>query len=265
MSLSRLLVLSMVIALFAGVAVAADGASEIDLKTLADKIDAVDKRIQNLERTLAARLTKLERSVAAGGAGGAAGPSPAVEAEAQKAYASINTLVGQGDFAKAKTEMATFMGKYAATNTAKQARRLNIELGVIGKSAPTDWGIERWFQGESDIDLASDKTTLLVFWEVWCPHCKREVPKIQELQTKFAAEGLQIVGLTKINKSSTPEKVTAFIAGEGITYPIAKEDGSLSRHFSVSGVPAAAVLKGGKVVWRGHPAKLSQDMLKSWL
>jgi thiol-disulfide isomerase/thioredoxin len=265
MSLSRLLVLSMIIALFAGIGMAADDSTEVDLKTLADKIDAIDKRIQNLERTLAARLTKLERTVAAGGGGAPAGPSPAVEAEAQKAYASVTTAMRAGDYAKAKTEMATFMGKYSATNTAKQARRLNIELGVIGKSVPTNWGITQWFQGESDVDLASDKTTLLVFWEVWCPHCKREVPKLEEIHTKYVSDGLQVVGLTKINKSATPEKVDAFIKENSISYPIAKEDGSLSRHFSVSGVPAAAVVKAGKVVWRGHPAKLTDAMLQGWM
>jgi hypothetical protein len=39
----------------------------------------------------------------------------------------------------------------------------------------------------------------------------------------------------------------------------------VASHFGVSGIPAAAVVKGGKVVWRGHPARLSEQMLKDWL
>jgi thioredoxin-like negative regulator of GroEL len=50
-----------------------------------------------------------------------------------------------------------------------------------------------------------------------------------------------------------------------VDYPIAKETGELSRYFNVSGIPAAAVIKDGKVVWRGHPAQLKEDQLKSWL
>jgi hypothetical protein len=29
----------------------------------------------------------------------------------------------------------------------------------------------------------------------------------------------------------------------------------------VTGIPAAAVVKGGKVIWRGHPAQLTDDVL----
>ena len=30
-------------------------------------------------------------------------------------------------------------------------------------------------------------------------------------------------------------------------------------------VPAAAVVKDGKIVWRGHPSRLSESMIKKWL
>ena len=50
-----------------------------------------------------------------------------------------------------------------------------------------------------------------------------------------------------------------------MTYPTAKENGDLSKHFNVSGIPAAAVVKGGKVVWRGHPGRLNDSMIDGWL
>jgi hypothetical protein len=59
--------------------------------------------------------------------------------------------------------------------------------------------------------------------------------------------------------------VRSFVTEKGVQYPVAKENGSLSSHFGVSGIPAAAVVKNGKVIWRGHPARLSEAMLKSWL
>ena len=157
------------------------------------------------------------------------------------------------------------MQKYSATSIAKRAKKTQLELEVIGKESPKDWNIERWFQGESEIALDEDKTTLLVFWETWCPHCKREVPKIQNLYANFKKEGLQIIGMTKVNRSATEEGVAEFIEEEGLQYPIAKEDGNLSRYFNVSGVPAAVVVHQGAVVWRGHPASLSEDLLKNWL
>ena len=124
---------------------------------------------------------------------------------------------------------------------------------------------EKWFQGENEVKLASDGTTLVVFWETWCPHCRREVPKLQAVYDKFKTKGLQVVGVTKITKSATEDGVASFITDNQVGYPVAKEDGSLSQHFAVSGIPAAAVVKDGKVVWRGHPATLSDDMLNGWL
>ena len=127
------------------------------------------------------------------------------------------------------------------------------------------WDIEKWYQGEGDIDLTKG-TTLVVFWEVWCPHCRREVPNVKETVSKYGDKGLQVVGLTKVTRSSTEEKVTEFIKEHDLNYPVAKEkDGALSKYFNVSGIPAAAVVKDGEIVWRGHPARLSDDMIKGWL
>ena len=254
---------------FAALAILAVGAAlmlplsaqDSDPASLEQRVKALEGRIASLERTLSQRLASIEQKIAAGGA---AAPNP-LEGEAQTAFAGISRSVAAGDYQKAQAEMAEFMKKYASTNAAKRARRLHEELSVIGKETPAEWGIEKWYQGEKDIDLGGGKTTLLVFWEEWCPHCKREVPKLQELYTQYKGDGLQIVGFTKITRSSTDEKVSAFISDQSVNYPIAKEDGSLSRHFNVSGIPAAAVIKDGKVVWRGHPAQLNQDQLKAWL
>ena len=69
------------------------------------------------------------------------------------------------------------------------------------------------------------------------------------------------MALTKLTKSSTQEGVAQFIEQNKLSYPIAKEDGKTSQHFGVRGIPAAAVTKGGKVIWRGHPARISSVML----
>jgi len=226
---------------------------------LAERVTALENRIAALERTMAQRLTSLERRVQQGGATG-----PRTDPAADAAYAKITQLMASGDYEGAKTQMATFMKEYGDTATAKKARRTYQELSVIGKTSPDQWQIEKWYQGEGEIDL-DQGTTLLVFWEEWCPHCKREVPKLSELYTGLKSDGLQVLGLTKISRSATEEKVIAFIDQTNVSYPIAKENGELSKYFNVSGIPAAAVIKDGKVVWRGHPAQLNETQLKSWL
>ena len=125
--------------------------------------------------------------------------------------------------------------------------------------------IEKWFQGEEAVDLNGDGTIVVVFWETWCPHCRREVPKLQQMYDKFKGDGLQMIGLTRINKTATEDAVKDIITQNNVNYPIAKEDGSVAQYFAVSGVPAAAVVKSGKVIWRGHPARITEAMLQGWL
>lgn len=235
-------------------------AQEADAKALEKRVEDLETRLSNLEKSFAQRVAALERQVREG----AQQVNP-LEGAAQEAYAQISRLAAEGKMVEAQKQMADFMTKYSNTNAAKRARRLNDELGVIGKAAPSEWGLEKWYQGESEVDLTSDKATLLVFWEVWCPHCQREVPKMQGLYDEMKDQGLQLVGITRITKSSTEEKVIGFIEEHKVGYPMAKEDGSVAQYFNVSGIPAAAVLKDGKVVWRGHPARISQEMVKSWL
>jgi thiol-disulfide isomerase/thioredoxin len=244
--------LILMIVLTLGVACGASNAGSTE--DLEKQVQALTKRIESLEKELA--------TVKAAGGGQ---PNPQVEQQAAAALGQINQLVAAGKVDEAKKSLAEFQKKYSATRAGRSAGRLVQELGVIGKEAPTDWGIEKWFQGESDLDLGSDGPTLVVFWEEWCPHCKREVPALQAIYDTYNPQGLQVVGLTKISKSATDEGVTKFLSDTKVSYPVAKENGQMSAYFGVSGIPAAAVVKDGEIVWRGHPARLSDEMLKDWL
>jgi thiol-disulfide isomerase/thioredoxin len=136
---------------------------------------------------------------------------------------------------------------------------------VVGKPTPEEWHIEKWFQGEGEVDLDGSKTTLLVFWELWCPHCRRELPRLQKMWDDHKALGLQVVGVTRVTRTSTDDGVRAFLSKSSIAYPVAKVDGKLAEYFQVTGIPAAALVKDGQIVWRGHPIRLTPQVLYRWL
>lgn len=226
----------------------------------ADQVKSLEERVAQLE----------EAAKNAPAAGKKAPRDEAAEKAGAELLDGVNKAIAKGDINGAKAKLAQLKAKYASTAAYKRARRYEAELAVVGKDAPASLEVDKWIANQAQIDLASDNPTLLVFWEEWCPHCKREVPKMQKIHDDFKGQGLQMVGLTKITRSSTPEKVDSFIKDQKLSYPMAKEvvkdgKGNLSTHFSVRGVPAAAVVKGGKVVWRGHPGRLNDDMIKSWL
>ena len=136
-------------------------------------------------------------------------------------------------------------------------KREEAEQAVVGKEAKLT--TVSWIQGQATLD--EKPATLFVFWELWCPHCKREVPQLQERYETYKDKGLNIVGITRLTRDTKPEAMRAFLAEKGVTYPVAQDDGAMSDHYAVTGVPAAALVKEGKIVWRGHPSKLSNEML----
>lgn len=215
-------------------------------------VDAMDLRLKALEE----KVASLEKS---GPKGAAAAADPAAEEAATKLMTEMQDAMKAGDYATAKAKVAELQNTYGTTRAGKAAVRMAGEINLVGTDAkPLE--VEKWYQGKAD--YSGSKATLLVFWEVWCPHCKREVPKMAAEEAKYKAKGIQIVGLTKITKSATEEKVLEFMKENKVGFPMAKEkDGSMSEAFSVSGIPAAALVKDGKVIWRGHPGRLTDEMI----
>ncbi|MCO4745675.1 MAG: TlpA family protein disulfide reductase [Proteobacteria bacterium] len=225
---------------------------------------ALDTRIADLEtqvKTLNEKVTTLEARPA--GKGGPPAANAAEEAAAGELLRQANDLAQALKYDEAKAKLAELKTKHGATRAARSSARLDAELAVVGIDAG-DLEVESWFQGNANMN--DGKATMLVFWETWCPHCRREVPNVQATFDKYNSKGLNVIALTKITKSSTPEKVSEFIGENNLSYPIAKEkDGSMSSRFGVRGIPAAAMVKDGKVVWRGHPARLTEEMIEGWI
>ena len=128
---------------------------------------------------------------------------------------------------------------------------------------PESLGIEEWIQGEGDPDKAT--TTLLVFWEEWCPYSHRALPRLQDSYSKYEDHGLQIIGLTEITGSSTEQKVLECIKENGLTFPIAKGGGEVQSFFGIRGWPWAVMMADGRMVWRGHPSDLTDQIVDSLL
>jgi len=83
---------------------------------------------------------------------------------------------------------------------------------------------------------------------------------LNELQEEYKSKGLSIVGVT----SESREKTDPWIAKHKAAYPYAfDKGGKLSRGVKVSGIPAAVLVNPrGKVVWKGHPSKLSKSLIE---
>jgi len=227
----------------------------------ADRVQALEEKVTALE----AKVAEVEKKGPVGKTA-AAPADPAKEEAAKALYKEVTDASEKWDFELAKTKLTELTTKYPDTGAAKAAKRMEAELAVIGKDVPADWSsrTEKWFQGSGDL---SKGTTLVVFWEVWCPHCKREVPALEATYETYKSKGLNVVGFTRLTRDKTEADVMAFLKENKVSYPIAKDkaQGGLADEFNVSGIPAAALVKDGKVVWRGHPARIKPENIDKLL
>ena len=137
------------------------------------------------------------------------------------------------------------------------SKREEAEQAVVGKDATLQ--AAAWIQGQTSLE--EGEAQLLVFFEEWCPHCKREVPKLQESYAKLHGQGLEVIGVTRLTRGGDEAKMKKFIDEHGLAFPILRDDGAMSDAYAVTGIPAAALVKDGKIVWRGNPARLHENMI----
>ena len=168
------------------------------------------------------------------------------EATASSLVKQARDRLAEGDptgAVAAFNEAATLHG-CTATMKARSTQRLLQEMSVVGLPLEA-----RWFDSHIDDRYVDDRlismesgTTLLVFWETWCPHCQRELPGLQKDYEDYRSAGIEVIGLTRLTKSSTEKSVRKFVDEHELSLPIWKEDGQVASALSVSGIPAAALV-----------------------
>jgi thiol-disulfide isomerase/thioredoxin len=60
------------------------------------------------------------------------------------------------------------------------------------------------------------KVVVVNFWATWCAPCREEIPMLVRLQEKYAARGLQLVGIA----IDQPDKVRPYAAEMRMNFPI---------------------------------------------
>ncbi|NOQ46698.1 MAG: redoxin domain-containing protein [Desulfobulbaceae bacterium] len=100
-------------------------------------------------------------------------------------------------------------------------------------------------------DSIGKKPIMLIFWASWCPNCKTEVPKVNEQVGKYAAKGMEFIGINVgVNDSET--RARSFMDKTGMNYPVIfDKTGKLSQQYRVQGVPTIIIAdKKGTVVFK---------------
>lgn len=92
------------------------------------------------------------------------------------------------------------------------------------------------------VDLAALRghVVLLNFWATWCAPCQIEMPRFVDWQSKYGADGLQIVG---VSMDDDPGPVESLVHRRRVNYPIVMGDEKLGVLYGgVLGLPVTYLI-----------------------
>lgn len=87
-------------------------------------------------------------------------------------------------------------------------------------------------QGKTlSLDNYKGKIVVINFWASWCVPCQKEMPELVKLQKKYAAQGLQILGVTY--EAEKPAVVRRIAQKYKINYPLLFGSEELAKQYHV--------------------------------
>jgi thiol-disulfide isomerase/thioredoxin len=130
-----------------------------------------------------------------------------------------------------------------------------------------------WVQGEAVTEFDKDHVYVVEFWATWCGPCRATIPHLDEMHEALKDKGVVFIGQNVLERDEA--KVEPFVKemGEKMSYRVAMDDkksdpnGYMATNWMQAaeqqGIPCAFVVnKAQKIVWIGHPAEMSKEMLE---
>ena len=112
---------------------------------------------------------------------------------------------------------------------------LEIGGGNIWEAVGTELNFE-----QLALNRSQEIPVIVDFWAPWCAPCRQEIPDYIAWQTRYASEGLVIVGMSL--DTLPAEAVRAFVRKAGINYPVVLADADLAEAYAVEVLPTTVLI-----------------------
>jgi peroxiredoxin len=125
--------------------------------------------------------------------------------------------------------------------------------GLVGNPAP-DFSVKTVSGGAGSVSLKGlrGKVVLVDFWGTFCEPCKKSFPKLQDLNTKYSASGLKIVGISE-DESDDKDKIPGFAGTYGAKFALGwDEDKSIAKSYKPETMPSSFIIDKKGVVRYVH-------------
>lgn len=118
---------------------------------------------------------------------------------------------------------------------------------ALDKGAPAPQFDLPGLDGAVKLAKLQGKVVYVDFWASWCGPCRQSFPWMNEMQTKYGAKGLQIVG---VNVDAKSDDARQFLTAMPARFAIAFDpQGATPRSYGIKGMPSSVLIgPDGKVL-----------------
>ena len=161
---------------------------------------------------------------------------------------SVLTLATVGFLGYRMVGMTQIPSQEELAKQAKASRQVTTETAQAGIDALLKMTLPDLHGAPQALAQWNGKIRVINYWATWCPPCVEEMPFFSRLQERYAAQGVQFVG---IGMDETA-KMQAFVQKTPVSYPllVGGTESNGNPALTLRGMPYTVVLdREGKVAF----------------
>jgi len=123
-----------------------------------------------------------------------------------------------------------------------------LTFGALTSASPkpqAPWAVPP----ELHLERQAGKVVIVDFWASWCKPCRQSIPWLNEMRSRYAAQGLVIIG---VNVDAKRDDADEFLRDVPMQFEqVFDQRGDLAAHFELKGMPSSFVFdRDGKIADR---------------